>query len=222
LYFCSNRRAAIVSVVHPTWRSYEWSCWTVEVYIYLTWVVFTLGAWQLLGYYTFWIRLAGSLAACALYFRLSRLVFRRTLRDVFARRLFGARTTLRFHWKAIEIRSSLYAEPLVIRRDWRGVPVQLRFIVREDYEAKEYVGRLSPGRELPRHHLNEAALLEVVVSLSNQGPGGVIQRSIPITEISARHAPHFTMVYTAASSLTNAPPAANDSSPSGVDIDSAD
>jgi hypothetical protein len=125
--------------------------------------------------------------------------------------LFVSRVSVWLTPTAIAFRSCIYAEPVVVWRRWKGLPIVLRFEPTTDDEARDWHQEI---RELPRakvaRHLEEAMVLNLILGTSTNrwqvgtGEEGGFQRSIPLLEIDKRRCTNFVVVLKAAVALTAA------------------
>ncbi|QDU98624.1 hypothetical protein [Lignipirellula cremea] len=197
-----TRGVALVSARHATWRSFEWAAKTTE---FCVWVTCCGIAIVILTYFPHpipLVRAFGLLIIGGIAFPIVSALVRHNVWGPLARQLFCIRTVVEFHPEAIVIRSPLYDQPVVVWRSWNGQPVQTRFMVEPDHAATAAAENANPKRKYSKEHLRGGLMLFVVVSTQNQMSEGGIFRAIPITEISTTLAAKFTMVCTAAATLT--------------------
>ena len=225
LYFDREKKVAVVSVRHATWRSFEWA--SRGSYVLL------IAAMAIAGY-MLWIRLpiqnpvmrgTGAVAILAFVFPIAKPLVETTSRGFLARQIFASRTILWASEKAIAFKSRFYSKPVVVWRHWKGQTVTGKFILNRDQNATRYATDERPNKRGPRSHLDEAMVLEIVISAMNkdapmtsrgQGP---LQRTVPVTELNSQLATKFTMVFAAATMLTQKTDEKQRRSSSGTDID---
>lgn len=227
LMFDKRTRTACVIARHATWRSYEAGLRMTKVLVYvvrggilyLLWITFMrFDCGFLLG--SVLLILHGLLFICA------NELLTAVLPQVLARQIFAKRTAAYFSSQAIAFRTGLYAKGVVIWRTWQGQPVKGKFILQPDQEAAAHERNLASEKRTDRHHLSLAHVLHLVITTIN--PAHIvgtatqsnILRAIPLVELDARDAAKFTIVYTAAASLTSLiQTPVPESSRTGIDID---
>lgn len=222
LWMDPRTRRAVVSVRHATWQSDDWAIRatilsSIALTIALAWIV-----WPRLQIEDVVGRVFVFIFVVAFIYQLADYVLQRSLRHFFARQVFATRTTLWFTPEAIALQSRLYDKPLLVRRNWRDLPVRIRFIVQTD----TYAQNLASYRGNRASHLQESRMLEMVLTTNDrqrdtnyQGQEAIL-RTIPITEVHSWLAPRFTMVFTAAAALTAVPRHHQQSNTTlGTDID---
>jgi hypothetical protein len=144
----------------------------------------------------------------------------------FARQIFAVRVRVWLTPAAVAFRSRLYDRGVVVWRTWHGHPVKTLFDLCADSDAaahREHVQQ--KGKRDNFDHLKSANLLRMVVATANaqhvasSSTQTNFLRSIPMFEIDLRDAQKFTMVLTAAASLTAGSPEHRPGRQQGVDID---
>lgn len=184
--------------------------------------------------YQLWLRLpvqnpalrgAGAFLIVVIVFPMARPLIETASRGFLARQIFASRTTLWASEKAIAFKSRFYAKPVVVWRRWKGQTVMGKFILNRDQNAMRYATDERQNKPGPRSHLDEAMVLEIVISAMNkdvpmatrgQGP---LQRTVPVTEVNSQLATKFTMVFAAATMLTQIPNDKRSQTTQGTDID---
>lgn len=208
LLFDAPKRRAKVTARHATWQSEEWARRATVV---VGWTTVGVLLWRL------WVGLAPMpplprglvlLLAYAVGSPIIRGLITATLHPFLARQVFAKRTTLWVTPEAVAIRSHLYRRPVMIWRRWEDAPVGIRFIAGENQRAAQYASHLKYEKRATRPYLEEAALLQMVLTSISPLSGSAAEgqdgslRAIPITDIHQRMATRFTMVYAAALALT--------------------
>lgn len=224
LYFDRRKRRAMVVAKHPIWRSYEWALWTAAFFKWM--VFFSVAYWGWL----YLSQLEPVLRFLALFLVLGFLLpvldaaIRYSGSGFLARQIFATKTVFWASPNVIAFRSRFYHKPVVIWRQWKGQRVRARFILNRDQDAASRMTMNSTKQLLPRHHLDEAMVLEIVVATvdpktSIASRDQMLQRSIPVTEVNMRLARKFTMVFSAATMLTSIGPNETQHTTPGTDID---
>ena len=204
LRFDKNQRKAVVIVRHPTWRSYECSYLVTEVIVWIINAIIVYSAWTIFSTPNVILRIFFVLMAAIICFPIAGLATRTTFRDPLARQLFPTKTIFWVTEASIIFKSRIYASPVVVWRKWKDKPIGTKFIVQQDAEATKYITDQQNQRKWPRTPINEAAVIELVVSTPTGYDGalptanGNLQRSIPISEASGRFAQKFSTVFAAA------------------------
>jgi len=225
LYFDQDKKIAVVSARHATWRSFEWARRASYV---------LLAAATAVVAYLLWIRLpiqdpamrgAGAFLITAFVFPIAKPLVENASRGFLARQIFASRTILWASEKAIAFKSRFYSKPVVVWRYWKGQTVTGKFILNRDQNATRYATDERQNKPGPRSHLDEAMVLEIVISamdrdvpMTSRGQGP-LQRTVPVTELNSQLATKFTMVFAAATMLTQKTDEKQEQSGSGTDID---
>ena len=224
LYFDQRKRRVIVIAKHPTWRSYQWAFRTATFFKWM--VVFSAMYWG-------WLYLnpleplfrfaALFLVACFLLPVLNAVIHHSGCNFI-ARQIFATKTVFWASPNAIAFKSRFYHKPVVVWRQWKGQRVRTRFILNRDQDAASQLTLNSARPLIPRHHFDEAMVLEIVVSSVDPksrivSQDQMLQRSILVTEVNMRLARKFTMVFSAATMLTSVEPNESQHINPGVDID---
>lgn len=171
------------------------------------------------------LRGSGAFLIVAFVFPIARPLIETASRGFLARQIFASRTTLWTSEKAIAFKSRFYSKPVVVWRRWKGQTVMGKFILDRDQNAMRYATDERQNKPGPRSHLDEAMVLEIVISAMNkdvptairgQGP---LQRTVPVTEVNSQLATKFTMVFAAATMLTQIPNDKRSQTTQGTDID---
>lgn len=228
LWFDPERKRAMVTVRHPTWRSYEWAFWWSEVLVWIFNFALACVIWNSIPVEENAYRVMITLIAACICFPIASFATRLTFRDALARQIFATKTVLWVTPTAIIFKSRLFTRPVVIWRQWNDKPIKTGFIIQPDLDAANYLSDQQQQRKLPRGSINEAMLIEAVITtpgrhaISVSGGNETLQRSIPITEVCGRFAQRFSTVFTAALLLAiedEEAPSENNSA--GTDIDAS-
>lgn len=228
LMFDPKKRWAKVSVRHPTWQSEENAILATVVIVLVAkfWLVWMI--WHRLPLEEVFPRLVVTMLVYFVSAPVVACLLSATLQGFLARQVFPKRTTLWVTPKAIAFRSHLYARPVIIWREWNGLPVRPSFLMHPNGGAERYKQSLSVERAQKKSHLNNASLLVMVLATTARdttdaygGKNGTA-RVIPITDIHMSAVAQFTMVFSMALQIT-APrqESGPTNSPSGIDIDAA-
>jgi hypothetical protein len=208
LMYDGKQRRAVVFARHATWHGHEWAIRTSMIFTIVMTCSVVIAAWQLVpGIRTVEGVFLLILATAMCHVGIGRLVHE-SLRPFLARRIFASNTAIWFTTRAIAFRSRLYDRPVVIWREWRGLPVLVRFIVEPDRNAQSYLRYVQSSGKQPTEHLHEAMVLKLVLMTANttrpfDAPSeSSILRTIPITEIDGAVATRFTVVSAAGAMLT--------------------
>ncbi len=226
LMYDPQHRYAVVAAKHPTWRSYQnanqvvgWICRIVSLFVIVGTINYILMTPSTL------IVKAIIVVGGFLLIPIATSLIRATIPHFLARRVFPTKTEITFSSRRIVIRSRLYDRPIVIWRRWNRMQVKCKFNLRQDVDAQEKTGEVQQ-QGLSAAHLTNAMILEIVFHVLNRRnvismeTQGNIMRAIPMTEIDHRLASRFTMVLSAAMSLSSNKNQANQIRRNGVDIDS--
>ncbi len=208
LYVDRKSRRAIVMARHATWRSYFCAA---RAAVFLTWcsyLVIVAVIWNLTQDFESAYRVVLTLVPCAILFPVAKFVLTESSVGFLARQIFPTRTRVWVSSKAFAFRCRMYARPVVIWRQWKGQNVQISFIMNRDDEAAREQANAKPNQRSLQVYLNEAMMLEAVVSSSNAASpmargNQLLRRSIPVTEISSRMARKFSTVLNAAVAATS-------------------
>ncbi len=225
LYFDPRQRRAVVAARHPTWRSHQHAIRVTELTSWALTILVAFLLWPLTAMEDMVCRVALFVLAMAIIYEILNYLLHRTWRYFLARQVFATRTVLWFTPEAIAFRSRLYERPVVIWRNWKTLPVRVKFILQPDRDIPSQNPRARPARNIPVEHLHEAMVLELVLTAHdrrrnvNSGSQDAVLRAIPITEISSRLATRFTMVYSAAAMLTAPVQTSVEREAQGADID---
>ena len=224
-----KKRHAVVSARLATWRSVEnadMACWILTG---IATVLISRAFWQYSSART------QPLEAVVFTFMATLVVagvlhplVPAAFRDFLARQVFCTKVKVWFRPEAIAFHSSLYSRPVVVRRSWKGVPVQCSFQVTKDLEAE---ARQDPSKAayLTRH-FKTASILRMVVETTNPYQAvqnvqpSVAVRDLPLTEIDESDASRVPIVLLLAASLTSNKAVEHNTSiqpKAGVDIDMA-
>ena len=204
LWFDKMQRKAVVVVRHPTWRSYECAYLATEFVVWMVNGGIAFTAWTVFATPELALRVFFVLMAFIICFPMAALATRSALRDPFARQVFATKTTFWVTENSVIFKSRLYSSPVVVWRQWKDKPIGIKFIVQPDADANRYITDHQQQRKWPRTPINEAAVIELVVSTPTGYDGalptanGNLQRSIPISEASGRFAQKFSTVFAAA------------------------
>ena len=226
LWFDAELQLATIVVRHATWRSYEWACWTTEVMVWMVNGIILLGAWLVFETPNIGVRIGLVLVAWIVCTGLASMATRKTFRDPLARFVFATTTTVWATTDSVIFKSRLYVSPVVAWREWKGRPIRFKFVVESDPDAVSYLTDHRGDKDWPRGPINEAAIISLVVTTPSSQTSAVptnhtnLQRAIPISEVSSRHAQKFSTVFSAALDLVS--PKAEQIEQSvnlGVDID---
>lgn len=205
LWFDPGKRQAFVSARFANWRSYGWEA-AVTKFLMGT-IVLGVGIflWQTVPRESAHFAIAGfffTVIATSIFFRLIG-------RGILARQVFPARLKVWFSEQGIAFQSGLYYRPVVIWRTWNNQPVMTQFIVQQDDEARQHLGRLDARQRQSRHDLEDAVRIEMVLSTLCRMPGDrigqqeMIRRPLPIAQLRRSDAVRIATVLTAAATLTN-------------------
>ena len=223
LYVDLKSRHAYIVVRHPTWRSYQCAWRIATVMSWLGCMVAAVFVWNALAGFDNVFRILLTLVSCAVLFPVVKFVMVHGSVGFLARQFFPTRTKLWVSAKGFAFRSRLYARPIVVWRHWKGQSVRLSFILSRDDDAASAAINLKPTQKRLQATLNEALMLEVVISaatprdkmISNEQ---LLRRTIPLTEVSSRYARKFTTVFSAAVAVTSEVTQASQQT-EGIDID---
>ena len=225
LYFDQDKKIAVVSARHATWRSFEWARRASYVLLAGVMAIAVYLLWSRLPIQNPAIRGAGALFIAAIIFPIAKPLVETASRGFLARQIFASRTILWTSEKAIAFRSRFYSKPVVVWRHWKGQTVTGKFILNRDQNATRYATDERQNKQGPRSHLDEAMVLEIVISamdkdvpMTSRGQGP-LQRTVPVTELNSQLATKFTMVFAAATMLTQKTDEQRKRSVSGTDID---
>lgn len=225
LYFDRDKKVAVVSVRHATWRSFEWAGRASYVLTIAAMAVVAYALWIRLPVENPVLRGAGVFLIAAIVFPIAKPLIETASRGFLARQIFASRTILWASEKAIAFKSRFYSKPVVVWRHWKGQTVTGKFILNRDQNATRYATDERQNKQGPRSHLDEAMVLEIVISAMNkdapmtsrgQGP---LQRTVPVTELNSQLATKFTMVFAAATMLTQKTDDKRRQRSNGTDID---
>ncbi len=224
LYLDQQRRLAYVVAKHPTWRSYEWA---LRATTFLKWVVFVPTGyclWLQLFQLDTSVRIVALFLGCCFLFPIVSLTIRYSTHGFLARQLFATRTKFWASPHAIAFQSRFYRKPVVVWRRWKDQRVKSKFILNRDADAASCSMDRQGTQNHPRGHLNEAMVLEIVVTAVDTrttvaSRDQLLQRTIPITEVDGQLARKFTMVFAAAVMLTSNDSQVSALTTSGTDID---
>ena len=225
LYFDQDKKIAVVSARHATWRSFEWARRASYVLLAAATAVVAYLLWIRLPIQDPAIRGAGAFLITAFVFPIAKPLVENASRGFLARQIFASRTILWASEKAIAFKSRFYSKPVVVWRYWKGQTVTGKFILNRDLNATRYATDERQNKPGPRSHLDEAMVLEIVISamdkdvpMTSRGQGP-LQRTVPVTELNSQLATKFTMVFAAATMLTQKTDEKQKQSGSGTDID---
>ena len=225
LYFDQDKKIAVVSARHATWRSFEWARRASYVLLAAATAVVAYLLWIRLPIQDPAIRGAGAFLITAFVFPIAKPLVENASRGFLARQIFASRTVLWASEKAIAFKSRFYSKPVVVWRYWKGQTVTGKFILNRDQNATRYATDERQNKPGPRSHLDEAMVLEIVISamdkdapMTSRGQGP-LQRTVPVTELNSQLATKFTMVFAAATMLTQKTDEKQKQSGSGTDID---
>lgn len=228
LWFDRKRDRAVVTVRHPTWRSYECAYLATDCIVWIICGVIACLVWMLFATPELGLRVFFVLVAIVICFPMVALATRAALREPIARLLFPTKTTFWVTEDSVVFKSRLYQAPVVVWRQWKGKPIGIKFIVQPDAEANQYITDHQPKRKWPRTPISEASIIGIVVSTPTGYDGGIpssggnLQRSIPVSEVSSRLAQKFSTVFSAALMLVPLEESeSRRSEANGVDIDVA-
>ena len=225
LYLDQDKKVAVVSARHATWRSFEWARRASYVLLAAATAVVAYLLWIRLPIQDPAIRGAGAFLITAFVFPIAKPLVENASRGFLARQIFASRTILWASEKAIAFKSRFYSKPVVVWRYWKGQTVTGKFILNRDLNATRYATDERQNKPGPRSHLDEAMVLEIVISamdkdapMTSRGQGP-LQRTVPVTELNSQLATKFTMVFAAATMLTQKTDEKQKQSGSGTDID---
>lgn len=225
LYFNRQKNIAFVSARHATWRSHEWAIRTAAG---IAWLVICMAVpviWVAIPVEHTLLKTIIVLTASITILPILQWATPRAMRRFLAWHIFATRTSLWATPTIMAFKSRLHTRPIVICRIWKGLSVHGKFIVNQDLEAARHAADEQKRNHLPVSHLNEAMIVEIVISATNpENPilthdRKTLQRTVPVMELSALQATKFTMVFAAALMITQANTAINRRSNNGADID---
>lgn len=224
LYFDQRNRRAIVIAKHPTWRSYQWAFRTAAFFKWMVFFSVMYWGWLYLSPIEPLFRIMALFLVLCFLLPILDTAIRFSGCGFLARQIFATKTVIWASPNAIAFRSWFYRKPVVVWRQWKGQQVRTRFILNRDQDATSQLTMNSAKSLLPRHHLDEAMVLEIVVAAVDPRTSIVsrdqmLQRSIPVTEVNMRLARKFTMVFSAATMLTSIGPNESQQINPGIDID---
>ena len=208
LYVNLETRRACVVARHPTWRSYQYAWHVALLLSWLGYVIAAVSAWHYWESDDLIVRISFTLISCLLLFPIIKFATIHGAVGFLARQVFPTRTTVWVSASGLAFRSRLYGRPIVIWRHWKGQAVRLSFILNRDDDATCTGLNLKPAQRMLQIHLNEAMILEIVVSSATENGQltsneQFLRRSIPMTEVSSRNARKFTTVFAAAFAITS-------------------
>lgn len=208
LYIDSNNRKAMCSIRIPTWKSHFLAR---SLCVYLVWVfvalIITL-LWLQLEQFSWVDKLIILIPAGYFLVPVSRYLTFEALPEFLARRLFARRTRFWFTEEAIAFQSQLYSKPVVVWREWRGLPVRSQFIVEQDRDAADFLQKNSHLVETPIRQISESALIELVITIARRDAGlgaagqEKLLRKLPVVEVNSEQATQLSIVCAAAINLT--------------------
>ncbi len=222
-----NHRAKVIAR-HATWRSHQLALCVAEVFVVIGIATLAVVVWFCIWQYEPAVRIWIILIALFAGVPAVSIVIRHGLRGPLARQVFATRTILMAGPDAIAFQSRLYQKPVVVWRKWQERAVHAKFIVQRDPDASVFLSDSfrQTNKNSPRSHLDEAMMIEVVLTTGSKndamsfGNSSTIQRTIPVTEVSGRLARKISMVFTAACILTDKRRESSNHKPiDGVDID---
>ncbi|MEZ6061126.1 MAG: hypothetical protein R3C19_12240 [Planctomycetaceae bacterium] len=227
LWYDERNKRVLVTARLPTWRSVEWAARACA----LIWISIAVYAARWMWRFLLNDYQPGEAFMLSVFGTLILIIFLRPLvhasmRNFLARQIFSSRFTVWFRPDAIAFRSRLYDNGVILRRTWKGQPVQGRFELTTDTAAQELNDDWDVRKRIQGNsHLKTASILRMIVTTTNphrdlaltSQPNFV--RDIPLTEIDTSHAQRFTIVLSAAASLTSQPPKSKQRTSHGVDID---
>lgn len=170
------------------------------------------------------IRLAVCYVSWIAYLRVSYPLLKSRLAGVFSRQFFAPRVKLWFNENAIAFKSYLHEEPIIIRRNFRSIPVEIAFSILEDEEANGYLDSLPPDKKAGQAAISTSQRLCITIGHSTQDGTGnegsqQVKRAIPVCSIPESWIFPFVAVCSAASQLTTSGASNQENSHKGADID---
>ena len=223
LYVDYEARRACVVARHPTWRSYQCAMRLAAMLSLIGFFITAYWVWCFFGETDMVSRVVFTLLVCLILFPIVKFVTVNGSVGFLARQAFATKTVVWVSAHAFAFQSRMFIKPVVVWRSWKGQTVRLSFILNRDNDAANVAFNLKPNQRGLQPKLNEAMILEIVVSASNTenrtaSSEQLLRRTIPVTEVNSRNARMFTTVFAAAVAVTSKR-AEDANKRGGVDVD---
>lgn len=225
LRFDRERKYAQVIVRVPTWRSWGRAYFATRV---VRWLINFYVGWQVwhqlafLDYpfgQGFWVMIVVAMFTAA-----AKPWLHAALDGFFARHPFAVTTKFWFAPNAIAVKSRLYTNGIIIRRDWNGRKVDVTFDVDSDQDAQDHLLPRKDGT-FQESRKNTASQLRLIIAADNHermavlGDDPSMMRAIHVIDLDQDDAAAVATVLIAASALTQPSPSRRPTIPTGIDID---
>ncbi|WP_417850280.1 hypothetical protein [Thalassoglobus sp.] len=228
LWFDRERKSARVNVRVDSWRSWVRAHratrvvrWLINFYI--GWLV-----WHKLDFIDspfgrgFWIMIVVAMFSAA-----AKAWMHFALDGFFARQLFGETTRFWFNSQAVAFKSKLYANGVVIWREWKDRLVHVTFRVERDQYADNQLPARDFSQEETKRRRMTASIIRLTIEMRHHDHLPTVtddpnaMREIPVIELDQEDVAEVAMVLMTAAALTQRSPEQRNQLPPGIDIDTA-